>query len=249
MLCVLWVRFVRFAFYVCAFCACSTYSACVWKYPGGGGGGGGGTCCAHTVHLHVCAQSHSHACAYVQPRSNQEQPAFEQPPEAWFPDELAQQLVDAYTAEPAKFSSIVKIRSANVYLPSTADEVMRGHDEWLYIVRTDARGETKNKTYVLEDPRTVSLKFWKGKLDKSKTLKTKPERLESAKHFVNYYTARETKSKRNPQVPPQTNCCRPIATTASCRRTTCSAHFQTIARLNSSVLTQFWYTGVRGQQD
>ena len=150
MLCALWVRFVRFASYLCAFCACSTYSACVRKYPGGGGGGGGsggGTCCAHTVCLHVCTQLHTHAYTYVQLRSNQEQPAFEQPPEAWLPDELAQQLVDAYTAEPTRFSSIVKVRSANVYLLSTAEALMRGHDEWLYIVCTDARGETKNKTF------------------------------------------------------------------------------------------------------
>ena len=77
---------------------------------------------------------------------------------------------------------------------------MRGRDEWLFIVRTDGKGETRNKMFELEDPMAVSLKFSHGKLDKSKTLKAKPEFREAAQHFVDCYTARVTPSTKNVQV-------------------------------------------------
>ena len=65
----------------------------------------------------------------------------------------------------------------------------------------DARGETLNKTCELEDPKAVLLKFSQRKLDKSKTLNPKNQaRREFAQHFVSFYTARETKSTRNPKV-------------------------------------------------
>jgi len=112
-------------------------------------------------------------------------------PNAFLSSADAQAIVDLYVAKPSlpHWQEIPMFeRSTHVHLPSST---------LTFVVRTDACGETKNRTFEIEQPGAVRMYFTNRRLSPSKTKKANPEggvsqtveRAQLQETFVTNYTA------------------------------------------------------------